>query len=134
MGCQEQFDSFCKKLLKNHARNYEKQLRRDRKRECYFEDVYKDPRLRRYFSFPPYEEAYIFRVKNTDVEVKDFHLGAALEKLDDNQRDIVLLSYFLEMTDKEIAEHLNLIRRTVSYSRGATLKQLRKFLEVCLIE
>ena len=33
------------------------------------------------------------------------------------------------LTDQEIAEYLNLIRRTVSYRRGTTLKQLKKFLE-----
>lgn len=64
-----------------------------------------------------------------DVEVKDFILGAALEKLDDDRRHIALLSYFFEMTDQEITEYLNLIRRTVSYRRSATLKQLKKFLE-----
>ncbi len=129
MGCQEQFDSYCKKVLKNHARNYEKQLRRNRKRECFSEDVCRDPKLTQYFSFPPYEEKYTFRVKNMDVAVKDFLLGAALEKLDANQRDIVLLAYFLDMTDREIAEYLKLVRRTVTYRRGAILKQLKKILE-----
>ena len=37
-----------------------------------------------------------------DVAVKDFLLGAALEKLDANQRDIVLLAYFLDMMDFHI--------------------------------
>lgn len=64
-----------------------------------------------------------------DVAVKDFLLGAALEKLDANQRDIVLLAYFLDMTDREIAEYLKLVRRTVTYRRGAILKQLKKILE-----
>ena len=134
MGCQEQFDCYCKKVLRNYARSYGKKLRNNKKRECFFEDAYKDPRLQQYFSIPPYEESYIFKVKDMDVAVKDFYLGAALEKLEEHQREIVLLSYFLEMTDKEIAEHLNLIRRTVAYRRGATLKQLKKFLEAYLGE
>ena len=129
MGCQERFDSYCKIVLKNHTRNYEKQLRRNRQRECFWEDVCKDPRLKNFFSFQPHEDNYIFRVKNTDVAVKDFQLGAALEKLEANQRDIVLLAYFLEMTDREIAEQLKLVRRTVTYRRGATLKKLKKILE-----
>jgi len=129
LNCQEQFDSFCKKILRNHTRNYEKQLRRNRTRECFFEDVCKNPSLQQYFSVPPYEEAYIFRVLNMDVLVKNLLLGAALEELDAERRDIVLLAYFLEMTDHEIAERLNLIRRTVAYRRGATLKQLKKLLE-----
>ena len=134
MSCQEQFDSFCKTILKNHARNYEKQLRRSSRRECFWEDVYKDFKLQQYFSVPEYEETYVFRVMNMDIRVENFLLGAALEKLDNDRRDIVLLSYFLEMTDQEIAKCLNLIRRTVSYRRGTTLKQLKKILEECIDE
>jgi RNA polymerase sigma factor (sigma-70 family) len=129
LGCQEQFDSFCKKVLRNYARNYEKHLCKVKSRECFSEEICNDFKLRRYFSVPPHEETYIFRVMNMDVEVKDFILGAALEKLDDDRRHIALLSYFFEMTDQEITEYLNLIRRTVSYRRSATLKQLKKFLE-----
>lgn len=132
MSCQEQFDSYCKKVLRNHIRNYEKQLRRSR--ECFSEEVCQDIRVQQYFSVPAYEEVYIFRVMNMDVAVKNFILGDALEKLDVERRDIVLLSYFLEMTDQEIAEYLNLIRRTVSYRRDATLKQLKKILEVRMDE
>ena len=134
MSCQEQFDGYCKKILRNHVRNYEKQLRRSKSRECFSEEVCKDIRIQQYFSVPPYEEAYIFRVMNMDVAVKNFLLGDALEKLDVDRRDIVLLSYFLEMTDQEIAEYLNLIRRTVSYRRDATLKQLKKILEARMDE
>lgn len=39
-------------------------------------------------------------------------VGTALEDLEDGCRDIVLLAYFFEMSDREIAERLNLIRRT----------------------
>ena len=28
LECQERFDSFCKKVLRNHTRNYDKMLRR----------------------------------------------------------------------------------------------------------
>lgn len=66
---------------------------------------------------------------NMDVSVTNLFLGAALEKLEEDRRDIVLLSYFLGFTDQEIAEYLSLIRRTVSYRRGTTLKQLKKILE-----
>ena len=129
MSCQEQFDSFCKKLLRNHTRNYEKQLQKSKSRECFSEDVWKDHSWQQYFSVPPSEDVYTFRVMNMDVSVTNLFLGAALEKLEEDRRDIVLLSYFLGFTDQEIAEYLSLIRRTVSYRRGTTLKQLKKFLE-----
>ena len=40
----------------------------------------------------------------------------------------ILLSYFLEMTDREISEKLNIVHQTVSKRRLVTLKELREYL------
>lgn len=63
------------------------------------------------------------------ISVKNEQLATALQALPERKRDIVLLSYFLDMTDKEIAEKLNMVRKTVQYHRTTTLKELRKRLE-----
>jgi DNA-directed RNA polymerase specialized sigma24 family protein len=39
------------------------------------------------------------------------------------------MSYFLGMTDKEIAAHLNMVRRTVAYRRASALKALKELWE-----
>lgn len=127
--CQERFDSFCKSVLRNHARNYDQVLRRRRKRECFSEDICEDKRFQRFFSVAPCQDTYVFRVLDMDVSVEDVLLGAALQELSEERRTIVLLSYFLDMTDSEIGAYLHLIRRTVSYRRGTTLKQIKKYLE-----
>lgn len=44
-------------------------------------------------------------------------------------RDIVLLSYFLDYTDVEIAELLKTVRRTVNDQRHKALKELRERME-----
>ena len=129
LECQERFDSFCKTVLRNHARNYDQVVRRRRKRECFSEDICEDTRFRRFFSVDPFQDTYVFRVLDMDVSVEDVFLGAALQALSEDRRAIVLLSYFLDMTDGEIGACLNLIRRTVSYRRGTTLRQLKKYLE-----
>lgn len=41
---------------------------------------------------------------------------------------MILLSYFLGMTDREISEKLNIVHQTVSKRRRATLKELREYL------
>jgi len=61
--------------------------------------------------------------------VSDADLAEALNKLPADRRDIVLMSYFFDMTDKEIAERLNMARRTVAYRRTSTLKDLKKIME-----
>ncbi|HMM21532.1 MAG TPA: sigma factor-like helix-turn-helix DNA-binding protein [Selenomonadales bacterium] len=127
--CQERFDSFCKSVLRNHARNYDQVIRRRRERECFSEDICEDKRFQHFFSVAPFQETYVFRVLDMEVSVEDVLLGEALQELSEERRTIVLLSYFLDMTDSEIGACLQLIRRTVSYRRGTTLKQLKKYLE-----
>jgi RNA polymerase sigma factor (sigma-70 family) len=129
LECQERFDSFCKKVLRNHARNHDQMLQRRRKKECFSEDICKDKRFQHFFSVDPLQDSYVFRVLDIEVIVENEFLGAALQELSDDRRTIVLLAYFLNMTDREISIYLNLIRRTVSYRRDATLKQLKKYLE-----
>lgn len=37
-------------------------------------------------------------------------LAEALSQLPEDKRDVILLSYFLGMTDREISEQLNVVR------------------------
>ena len=48
------------------------------------------------------------------------------EEARDDRRDIVLLAYFLDMTDQEIADKLDMVRRIVQYKRAQSLKELKK--------
>lgn len=132
LGCEEQFDSFCKKVLKNHARSYSSCLAKYRRRICFIEDISEDARSLQFFSIPSHEDGYVFQVMGIEILVKNFLLGAALDELEETRRDIVLLAYCLEMTDQEIAESIHSIRRTVAYRRSVALKQLKKLLEVQL--
>ena len=52
------------------------------------------------------------------------------EEARDDKRDIVLLAYCLDMTDQEIADKLDMVRRTVQYKRAQSLKELKKEMEV----
>ncbi|MDU2066564.1 MAG: hypothetical protein E6713_17235, partial [Sporomusaceae bacterium] len=72
MGCEEQFDSFCKKVLKNYARSYSACFAKYRGRICFIEDGFEDARSLQYFSTPSYEEGYVFRVMGTDITVRNY--------------------------------------------------------------
>lgn len=71
----------------------------------------------------------LFSVQGQDVEVRDSTLGAVLGFIPAIQRDIVLLSYYLNYSDQEIAALLNMRKATVQYRRVVTLKRLRTLLE-----
>lgn len=58
-------------------------------------------------------------------------LYAAIALLDERQRNIVLLRYYGEMSNKEIARLLNLTETNVGTILSRTIKILRKYLETC---
>lgn len=47
----------------------------------------------------------------------------------EGKRKIILMSYFLDMTEKEIAECMNLVQSTVHYHKADSLRLLKKLLE-----
>ena len=71
----------------------------------------------------------IFKVKDFEFGVENDLLAAALESLNQTNRDIVLLSFFMDLSDTEIAEMLNIVRRTVQYRRISTLNKMKKHME-----
>ncbi|MGN0107076.1 MAG: sigma-70 family RNA polymerase sigma factor [Hominilimicola sp.] len=126
---QHTFDCYCKKILKNEACNIQKEYAKLRNKEVSFDEL-SAKELESLSAMDEYfAEEYIFNVLDGKISVKDEQLAKALHTLPERKRDIVLLSYFLDMTDKEIAEKLNMVRKTVQYQRTSSLKQLRKRLE-----
>ena len=59
----------------------------------------------------------------------DSDLAEALNEIPADRREIVLMSYFFDMTDAEIAARLNIARRTVAHRRVRTLQDLKKIME-----
>lgn len=74
-------------------------------------------------------ETCIFQVLGYDVGVKDALIAEALKLLSDKKREVVLLAYYLDMSDTEIAKLLNLRQSTIHYHRTSSLKSLKEFLE-----
>ncbi len=123
------FDSYCKKTLKNEAINIQKQLQRQRQLEVSFSDL-SELEYQKILAVDNYvldEER--FQILNYEITVKDENLIKSLCLLSNVKLKIILLSYFLDMTDNEIGEALKLARSTVQYRRKSALKELKKRLE-----
>ena len=43
--------------------------------------------------------------------------------------EIILLSYFVELTDKEIGKIMSIPKSSVQYNRNVALQQMRKMME-----
>jgi len=124
------FDSFCKKVLKNEARNVYLAIKRQRDKEVSFSELSARELEQLSVTDKYFATEQIFNVLGNDIIVCDETIAEALRSLPEQRRDIILLSYFLELSDGEIGEKLDLIRSTVQYQRTSTLRELKKLLEV----
>ena len=126
---QHQYDALAKKTLKGEAKNYQIELAKRAAREVTFSEM-SESELNQLFTLDEYESDYTrFQVSGFDVTVKNELLAEALNALPEKKRNIVLLSYFLDMSDAEIGELLNVVRTTVFRHRKTALAKIKQYLE-----
>lgn len=127
---QEQtFDSFCKSVIRNESIDAYRELAYRREHEIEFSALSASEvaTLKAGVRDQSYHKS--FYVLSYIVEVCDESLGEILQFLPSNQRNIILLSYFLDYTDLEISKLLHTNKSTIHYRRNAILRRLRKLLE-----
>ena len=126
---QKLFDSYCKRILKNEAIDCFREIRKHRQREIFFSELSEKEWKQLYMEDKYDLETSNFQVQGYNVEVKDASIAEALNLLSEKKRDVVLLAYYLNMSDTEIAKLLNLRQSTIHYHRTSSLKSLKEFLE-----
>jgi len=123
------FDSFCKTVLRNEVRNYYAEVKRLRDKEISLSDISAQELVQLSTMDTYFATEHIFDVVGNDVFVSDIGIAEALRNLPERNRDIILLYYFLDLSDDEIGKKLNMIRSTVQYRRTNTLQKLKKIME-----
>ena len=127
---RHQFDSFCRKVLREEARDYLRELMRRAAHEVPLSEL-SEEQMERLYALDEYpSEAIHFDVQGYDVAINNEKLADALTALPDDKRDIVLLAYFLDMSDQEIADKLNMVRCTVQRKRVKSLEEMKRRMEV----
>ena len=126
---QKLFDSYCKRILKNEAIDCLREIQKHRQREIFFSELSEKEWKQLYMEDEYDLDTCNFQVLGYDVEVKDALIAEALNLLSDKKREVVLLAYFLDMSDTEIAGLLNLRQSTIHYHRTSSLKTLKQYLE-----
>ena len=124
-----QFDRLCQLALEGEAADYFRHLEYRANYEVNFSDM-TEQELDSIFVMDEYNlDNSHFQVLGYDIEVKDTLLVEALQALTEKKRNVVLLSYFLEMTDVEIARKMNLVHSTIREHRIRSLELLKKLME-----
>ena len=114
---QCQFDCKLKRVVKGIVRNYRKELKRRRNKEisyCELPEIV----VENLAVWDDYDTDYtIFNVCGNDIRVYDDELAEALKQLSERNRETLLMYYFLEMNNEEIAKKQNISRSGVFQNR-----------------
>jgi len=123
------FDSYCKRILKRKVLDIHREIKLRRTRETLFSEMSPQELFNISVTDNYFADEFIFDVLGESVGVSNSELAEALKKIPTSKREIILMSFFFDMSDREIAERLNMARRTVTYRRTSTLHELKNFLE-----
>lgn len=124
------FDSFCKTVPRNFARDWYRAKQRHHATEVLFSEL-PNGQL-----FEPIHndlicplEQYRFDDLELPISINNDALAQALRQLSQRKRKIVLLFYFCDWTDQQIGERFHVARSTIQAARTKTLKEMRELLE-----
>lgn len=124
-----QFGCFCSRGLKNEAHNIHSEYAKQREHETSLTELSSDKLLELSANDTYSADEHIFKALDKEIVVVGDELAKALIKLPPEKLEIILLSYFMDMTDAEIGRALNAIQQTICKRRTSTLKLLRDYLE-----
>ena len=126
---QCRFESCLKKVVRSVVKDYYKELNRRKNKEISFSEL-PDVIVDKMTVWDDYETDYtIFSVCGIDIRVLDDELAEALKKLPEIKRNTLLMYYFLEMTESEIANLQKITQSGVFRNRHHALEIMKKILK-----
>lgn len=122
------FCRYCIKVIDGEVLNYLHELRRQQEHEISFSELTEEQQNQLYTCDDILKSIH-FRVMDMDVEVNDDEISEALGRLSEKRRMIILMAYFLDMKEAEIAQCMKLVQSTIHYHKAESLRLLKEFLE-----
>ena len=123
---RHQFDRICKMALKGEKVDYIRHMGYRQKNEVMLSEL-PEKELNQLSIMDEYKvENHYFQVLGYD---KDALIAEALQSLTEKKRNVILLSYFMEMSDADIAREMNLVRSTIHEHRKRSLEMLKQIME-----
>ncbi len=118
-----------KKVVRHVVKDYQKKLKRRQKGETLFCEL-PEIVVENLAVWDDYDTDYtIFNVCGSDIRICDDELAEALKHLSERNRENLLMYYFLEMSDTEIAKRQNISRSGVFQNRHNSLELMKKILK-----
>ena len=126
---QYQFQAYCYKVLRGEVVDYYRYVDYLQKHEKSFEDLSDEESDELYVSDKYEAENHLFKVLEYDISVKSDLLAEVLHLLSQKKRDVILLSFFLGMSDTEIARVMCVVNSTIHEHKKKALKLLKSELK-----
>ena len=125
---QHAFDSFCKKVLKCEAYNGYREIGNRQAREVTFSELPEEA-MEQLAVYDSYSWEYTpFTVGDDVILIKNDRLAEALIALPKEEREILLMYWFLDMADSDIADEKSMSRRTVNRRRLKSYRLLKELM------
>lgn len=119
------FDAFCKAVLRNAARSYQRDSERWNRRERLLSAA-SPAELAGLATTDHYpSDSFVFTFQGCDLRIDDEQIAAAFAGLPVQEQSILILHCVLELSDSEIGAVLGMSRSVVQRHRSKTLKELR---------
>lgn len=123
---QHIFDSYCKKVIRNEARNIQKQKERMRKLQIPIYNLSEKD-----LNSLQYEDIRIdneIQILNNSIKITNDSLVNSISQLSENKKIIIVLYYFFGFHDREIAKIFQKSISGIWYQRQMAIDDLRKYL------
>lgn len=124
-----QFESYCKKVIRGERCDYLREVLRRAEKEICFSDLPEGILMQMGTSDDYSVEHYVFEIHGHRISIVDERLGEALLQVDADGRDLLLLAYCLELSDREIGLLLGIPRSTIQRRRQQFLGQMKQLLK-----
>ena len=126
---QCRFESCLKKVVRHVVKDYQQGLKRRKDKEIPFCEL-PEIVVEKLAVWDEYESDYTaFDVCGIEIRVLDDELADALKALSEKDRNIVLMYFFLGMSDAEIGDKMKIDRSTSFRIRKSSLDKIGKKLK-----
>lgn len=123
----EMFDSFCKTVSRNYSRNLK---RAKQNHDKHFTQEPVELLLEVWGEWDEYPSLpYTFHVAGYPCVIESETLYNALLSLPEKQRTVILLDFWQDLPDKEIAKRMEVATRTVYNLRKRAFAAIKKYYE-----
>lgn len=131
-GEQCRFDTFCKKVLRNEARAYLRNMKRQREREAFFSDL-SQAELDKLCVMDRYPcDSIVFSSHGYDLHIDNELVAEAFSALPQTEQSILILHCTLDLADGEIGNLVGMSRSAVQRHRTRALQELREALSALM--